>query len=310
MEPVLKTNKRPKGKPEGRSIAQGKWTPLWFLMPAIIVTIIVFLYPLLFELWISLRNVTLLNLKSFKYPFIGIENYTRIFSDPLFYSTLIRTALWTGINVFFHVVIGVFLAVLLNRRLVGKGLMRVLLILPWAIPQYIAAMTWRGMFNFEYGTINTVLTEIFGRGAAIPWLQDARLSFIAAIITNIWFGIPFMMMVALGGLQSIPQEYYEAADVDGASNWHKFWNITVPLLKPVMVPAIVLGVVWTFNMINVIYIITFGAASEESQILVSLVYKWAFHYFRYGYAAALSVIIFGILMLFSTVFIRAQKLDD
>lgn len=119
-----------------------------------------------------------------------------------------------------------------------------------------------------------------------------------------------MMMTCLGGLQSIPQEYYEAADTDGASGWQKFKNITLPLLKPVITPAVVLGTVWTFNMISVIYVLTYGAETEEAQILVSLVYKKAFGYFRYGYSAALSVIIFLILLSFSSVFIRSQKLEE
>ncbi|QCX34783.1 sugar ABC transporter permease [Caloramator sp. E03] len=291
-------------------MAQSRWTPFLFLLPSIIVLCFIVLYPLFYELWISFRNVTLLNLKSGKYPYIGLENYKLILSDPLFYRTLIRTIVWTIVNVFFHVIFGLFLAILLNRKLPGKSIIRVLLIIPWAIPQYIGAITWRGMFNIEYGAVNILLTKIFGSGAAIPWLSDSKWSFIAAIITNIWLGVPFMMMTCLGGLQSIPQEYYEAADTDGASGWQKFKNITLPLLKPVITPAVVLGTVWTFNMISVIYVITYGAETEEAQILVSLVYKKAFSYFRYGYSAALSVIIFLILLSFSSIFIKSQKLEN
>jgi arabinogalactan oligomer/maltooligosaccharide transport system permease protein len=310
MEIGMKTSKMKKPRLRSYNMQQTRWTPLWFLLPSLLVIGAVVLYPLAYEFWISLRNVTLLNLKSGKYPFVGFENYIQILKDPLFYSTLVRTIIWTAVNVFFHVTFGLFLAVLLNRKLPGKSLIRVLLILPWAIPQYIAALTWKGLFNVEYGAVNIILTKIFGSGAAIPWLSDPKWSFIACIITNIWLGIPFMMMISLGGLQSIPQEYYEAAEVDGASSWQRFKNITLPLLKPVLTPAIVLGTVWTFNMINVIYIITSGAASESAQILVTLVYKKAFEYYRYGYAAAFSVIIFLILMLFSSAFIKAQKLED
>ncbi|WP_207670907.1 carbohydrate ABC transporter permease [Caloramator sp. E03] len=305
---TLKAKKQKIG--HSRNMAQSRWTPFLFLLPSIIVLCFIVLYPLFYELWISFRNVTLLNLKSGKYPYIGLENYKLILSDPLFYRTLIRTIVWTIVNVFFHVIFGLFLAILLNRKLPGKSIIRVLLIIPWAIPQYIGAITWRGMFNIEYGAVNILLTKIFGSGAAIPWLSDSKWSFIAAIITNIWLGVPFMMMTCLGGLQSIPQEYYEAADTDGASGWQKFKNITLPLLKPVITPAVVLGTVWTFNMISVIYVITYGAETEEAQILVSLVYKKAFSYFRYGYSAALSVIIFLILLSFSSIFIKSQKLEN
>lgn len=309
MESVAKRKKKSKN---GRSynLAQTRWTPVWFLLPAVIIIAAVVLYPLIYEFKMSFENVTILNLKSGKYPFVALSNYKQILTDTLFYSTLLRTVVWTVINVTFHVTIGLFLAVLLNRKLPGKSIIRVLLILPWAVPQYIAALTWKGMFNVEYGAVNIILTSLFGNGAAISWLSNPKWSFVAAIITNIWLGIPFMMMIALGGLQSIPQELYEAADMDGATGWQKFRNIVLPLLKPVMTPAIVLGTVWTFNQVNVIYIITSGAASEDAQILVTLVYKKAFEYMRYGYSAAFSVIIFLILLSFSSVFIKAQKLEN
>lgn len=310
MRNDAKPTKKSKVQARSYNLAQTRWTPLWFLLPALVVVLVVVLYPLCYEVWLSFRNVTLLNLKSKNYPFVALDNYINIFKDRLFYSTLVRTIAWTAINLIFHVGFGMFLAILLNRKLPGKTVIRALLILPWAVPQYIAATAWKNMFNVEYGAVNILLTNIFGKGAAIPWLSDPKWSFVAAIITNIWLGIPFMMMIALGGLQSIPQELYEAADVDGATGWQKVKNITLPLLKPVMTPAIILGTVWTFNMVNVIYIITSGAASEDAQILVTLVYKKAFEYYRYGYAAAFSVIIFLILLAFSSMFIRAQKLED
>ncbi|MPQ30666.1 sugar ABC transporter permease [Clostridium estertheticum] len=285
-------------------------TPFFFLAPAVIVLVLVVAYPLIYEIIISFKNVTLLNLKSQNYPWVGLDNYKNILSDSLFYSTLIRTILWTVINVVFHVSFGLFFAILLNRKLPGKAFIRVLLILPWAIPQYIAAMTWKGMYNVEYGSVNIILSHIFGNVVAIPWLSVPSWTFTGCIITNIWLGIPFMMMISLGGLSSIPEELYEAADLDGATGLQKFKKITLPLLKPILTPAIVLGTVWTFNMVNIIYIITSGSASDESQILITMVFKRAFQYFRYGQSAALSVIIFLILLAFSTFFIRAQKSED
>ena len=309
MKAIVKRTKK-KRVASNLGIGRGKLTPFFFLAPATIVLIVVVAYPLIYEIIISFKNVTLLNLKSQIYPWIGLDNYKNILADSLFYSTLIRTILWTAINVFFHVSIGLFLAIILNRKLPGKAFIRVLLILPWAVPQYVAALTWKGMFNVEYGSVNVILTHIFGSAAAIPWLSIPSWTFVGCIITNIWLGIPFMMMISLGGLSSIPDELYEAADLDGASNFQKFKGITLPLLKPILTPAIILGTVWTFNMVNVIYIITSGSASDESQILITMVFKKAFQYFRYGQSAALSVVIFLILLAFSTVFIRAQKSDD
>jgi len=247
-----------------------------------------------------------MSLRTFKNPgFIGIRNYLSLFQDPRLIETLGRTVVWTFINVFFHVTIGLYLAILLNRKLPGKALIRVMLIIPWAMPQYIAALTWKGMFNQNFGAVNIFLGK-FGMDA-LPWLSDPTMTFIAAILTNIWLGFPFMMMISLGGLQSIPGELYEAADIDGASPWDKFKNITLPLLKPTLTPAIILGTVWTFNMLNVILIIAGGYGNEKTQILVTDVYRLAFNFYRYGYAAAYSVLIFVILLLFAMFYVKKSN---
>jgi arabinogalactan oligomer/maltooligosaccharide transport system permease protein len=165
------------------------------------------------------------------------------------------------------------------------------------------------MFNAEYGAINLFLDQMVG--IQIPWLSTEWGAFSACLIANIWLGFPFMMIIALGGLQSIPDELYEAADIDGAGSWLKFRNITMPLLKPVMVPAITLGVIWTFNNFNIVWLISNGGEpSDTTHILVSWVYKSAFTYFRMGYAAAFSMIIFAILFIFSWRFIKSTRVTE
>jgi arabinogalactan oligomer/maltooligosaccharide transport system permease protein len=214
------------------------------------------------------------------------------------------------VNVVFHVVVGVLLAVTLNRKLMGKGLIRTLLILPWAIPQVIVALTWRSMFNYEYGALNLAISQYLHM-SPVQWLGKPLEAFGACIITNIWLGFPFMMTVALGGLQSIPHELYEAAGIDGASGWQRFWKITVPLLKPVMIPAISLGIIWTFNNVNIVWLVSNGGEpSDQTHILVSYVYKAAFNLYRYGYAAALSMVIFLILLVFSLYFLKRTKAPE
>jgi arabinogalactan oligomer/maltooligosaccharide transport system permease protein len=214
------------------------------------------------------------------------------------------------VNVVLHVIFGVMLALLLNRPLPGKGIIRVLLILPWAVPSYITALTWRGMFNIDYGAVNIILNKFFGI-EPISWLIDPTNAFIATIITNVWLGIPFMMIIALGGLQSIPQELYEAASIDGATAWQQFKKITLPLLKPVMIPAITLGIVWTFNNINVVWLVSNGGQpGDQTHILVSFVYRAAFNLYRYGYAAAFSFMIFLMLALFSVKFMQKNKATE
>jgi arabinogalactan oligomer/maltooligosaccharide transport system permease protein len=233
--------------------------------------------------------------------FVGLRNYIRVFTEPIlqqakFFPVFVRTVLWTAINVFFHVTGGMLLALLLNRPMRGRGFYRTLLVFPWAIPQVIAVLAWRGEFHFQYGFINIMLGR-FGF-QPIQWMADPFWNFIAAIVTNVWLGIPFMMVIILGGLQSISHEYYEAAEIDGASPWQQFRSVTLPLLQPVLAPALILGVIWTFNNFNVPYLIN-QFELETTDILVTALFRAAFEYNRYGFSAAFSFVIFNILFLFS-----------
>lgn len=272
-----------------------------YASPALLVMALVVLYPFLYNVVISFSNMNLSHFRDWRIE--GFDSYLSVLSETTFWYFLFKTILWTGLNLGFHVSIGVFLALILNKNIPGKSLFRILLILPWAVPQYITALTWRGMFNAEYGAVNLFLKQLGLQQVA--WLSSEWGAFSACLVTNIWLGFPFMMMIALGGLQSIPDELYEAADLDGAGAWQKFRNVTMPLLKPVMVPAIILGVIWTFNNFNVVWLVSNGGEpADTTHILVSWVYKAAFRYFRMGYAAAFSMIIFAMLFFFSWRFIR------
>jgi arabinogalactan oligomer / maltooligosaccharide transport system permease protein len=275
-----------------------------YTAPAILIMSLVVLYPFIYNVIISFSNMNLTHFRDWSLK--GLDSYWQVITERSFWYFLFKTVLWTVVNLVFHVGLGVFLALILNKDIKGKSIYRTLLILPWAVPQYITALTWRGMFNSEYGAVNLLLERFLG--LQIPWLSTEWGAFTACLITNIWLGFPFMMIVALGGLQSIPDELYEAADIDGATAVQKFKNITMPLLKPVMVPAITLGVIWTFNNFNVVWLVSNGGEpSDTTHILVSWVYKAAFTYFRMGYAAAFSVIIFAILFVFGWRFIKATR---
>ena len=298
---------------QGRAGMSEKAKMRWFLGlllgPTIVVVLAVVAYPFFYNVVLSLSNMNIYHIRDWEV--VGFHQYAAVFVEPAFWSVLFKTVAWTVVNIVFHVGLGVFLAVLLHQAFVaGKPAWRILLILPWALPQYITALTWRGMFNYEYGSVNLVLTKFLNL-SPVEWLTSPFEAFAAAILTNIWLGFPFMMVVALGALQSIPAELYEAADVDGASAWKKFWNVTVPLIRPVMVPAITLGVVWTFNNINVIWLVSNGGEpNDQTHILVSYVYEAAFTMYRFGWAAALSIVIFMILLVFTQVFLNQTKATE
>ena len=289
-----------------------KWFIAFLVVPAFLILIAVVLYPFMYNVVISFSNMNLRHIKD--WSFVGLTQYVKVFTEPTqpdFYAVFLKTIIWTVVNLTFHVVVGVFLALLLNQKdVTGKPLFRTLLILPWAIPQYIVALTWRGMFNSEYGSINLIITKYLNL-PAVDWLKSPTEAFLACILTNIWLGFPFMMVIALGALQSIPHELYEAADIDGASWYHKLTKITLPLIRPVMIPAITLGTVWTFNNLNIVWLVSnAGEPSDQTHILVSFVYKAAFNLYRYGYAAALSMVIFVLLLMFSLFFMKKTKATE
>jgi arabinogalactan oligomer/maltooligosaccharide transport system permease protein len=235
--------------------------------------------------------------------YVGLANYLSILTargGPLlahesFYLTLLVTVLWTVANVSLHLAIGVSLGVLLSTA-IGRmrAIYRVILILPWAVPSYVTALAWKGMFHRQLGAVNAVL-KAFG-APAVSWFSHFATAFAANVATNVWLGFPFMMVVTLGALTSIPKEVLEAAEVDGATRWQRFRLVTLPLLKPVLLPAVVLGSVWTFNMFNVVFLVSGGEPDGTTDILVSEAYRWAFTRDKqYGYAAAYAVLIFFLL---------------
>jgi arabinogalactan oligomer/maltooligosaccharide transport system permease protein len=237
--------------------------------------------------------------------FVGVANYVDILTargGPLlatgsFYRVLLVTVLWTAANITLHVSLGVALALLLSRPLLRmKALYRVLLIIPWAVPSYVTALAWRGMFHRQFGAVNALLVAL---GAEpVSWFARFSTAFTANVTTNVWLGFPFMMVVTIGALAGIPKDLYEAAAVDGATAWQQFWKVTVPMLRPAMGPSVAMGAVWTFNQFNVVFLVSGGEPDGETDILVSEAYRWAFtRQAQYGYASAYAVLIFLILLL-------------
>ncbi len=302
-------------------VVKGRHTlPYLLLAPAFVGLALLLVYPFVFEVYLSFHDLKLTTIMQWKntgtIPFAGIGQYIKVFttsplSEVSFWALLGRTLLWTFSNVFFHVAGGFALALLLNNSIRFKGVYRTLLVIPWAMPQVVAVLAMRGEFHATNGFVNIALSKI---AAAFPflarlglgpvqWLSDYPL--LTCTIINVWLGIPFMMVVILGGLQSISTSYYDAADIDGASYFQKLRYITLPLIKPVLMPAVTLGTVWTFNNINVIYLVTGQAGgTEQADILVSALYKAAFTYNRYSYSAAFAIVVFALLFFISVTYLH------
>lgn len=312
-----------------------------YILPAGILMVIITFFPQGFQGWMSFTDFRLQNLRfnlfdpatweRFAPTWVGLENYYKILTSQLaltnynFLRMLAFNFVWAVSNVFFHVSLGVLIALALNsKHLIGRRFYRALFILPWAIPGYITALTWKNMYDPRFGAFNLLLARINEiLGTSLPtdtaWLTVAHptgvLSFLpvayfAVLLANIWLGWPFMTVVATGAMQSIPAELYEAADIDGASGWQKFWSVTVPMIRPAMVPAIMLGTIWTFNQFNVIYFISNGGPFGKTEILITQSFKLVFEQRIYGVAAAFSFVVFFVLFIITLVNNRVTRATE
>ncbi|WP_199550009.1 carbohydrate ABC transporter permease [Streptomyces sp. N35] len=241
------------------------------------------------------------------YESVGLENYTTILSDGVFWDRLIWTLVWTVSCVTLSFTLGLALAVMLNRKLKGRTFYRMALILPWAVPAFVSVFTWRLLFNEKNGLFNSLLAG--GGIDAIPWLNDPTWAKLSVIAVNVWLGVPFMLIAMLGGLQSIPADLYEAAEMDGANAWQRFRHITLPGLKPVSSTVVLISGIWTFNMFPVIFLLTRGGPGDATEILVTYAYRLSFVVSPRDFAgsAAWGVLILVLLSLFALVYRRALR---
>lgn len=284
-----------------------------YVAPAMVGMLVLVFFPFFYGIGLSFTDTTLFNeALPLRERWIGLDNFVAILGDfnlvsrgaegsvwnyQNFYWTLMVTVIWTISNVTVGVSVGFVLALALNTEgLRGKAVYRVLLILPWAIPNYITALVWRGMFHPQFGVINQMLQMAGFKPVA--WFDGVVSAFMTGLVTNGWLSFPFMMVVILGALQSIPKDMYEAAEVEGATRWQQLRGITLPLLRPTLVPAVVLSVVWTFNMFNIIFLVSGGEPGGANEILITKAYKIAFEQYQYAYAAAYSTVIFIILLVY------------
>ncbi|HIL64591.1 MAG TPA: ABC transporter permease subunit [Candidatus Poseidoniales archaeon] len=291
-------------KRKGRHSARGSHL---YIAPALLALAVLTFYPVFYGFWLSLTDASQTHLGD--EAFIGLANFWTVFSSDGFLRVTIFTLVWTITNVIAHISIGLFLAILLNdKKIRGRVAYRTIMLLPWAIPSYISVLIWRGIFQPD-GLLNDLL------GTDLNLLADPTGAQIVVILVNIWLGVPFMMMSLSGALQSIPRDMFEAAEVDGVSRWDQFKFLTMPNLKSALVPLSLLGFIWTFNMFNVIYLMTAGGPNlgygpGSTDILITYVYDVAFIEGQYGIAAAWSVVIFAMLLAFSWYYMKRTNATE
>jgi len=277
-------------------------TTILYLSPMIVGVGLISLYPILYNVFISVTNQNLFHFR--RYSFVGLANYQALLKtlDGDFFIVLARTVLFVAICIPLFLGVGLLTALALNHPAIRfKAFWRVALIVPWAVPSYITALVWKFFFNGEFGTFNQLYRLVAGPNAGLPWLTDPNWAFGSIVFANLWMSYPFFMVVILGALQSIPSELYEAAAIDGAAAWSKFRRITVPLLRPAILPAVVLSAILTFNTLNTAFLITAGgpftsaAKPGATELVMVYAFREAFQLFNFGYIAAFAVVIFAML---------------
>ncbi|MEU4243298.1 sugar ABC transporter permease [Actinoplanes sp. NPDC026619] len=284
-----------------------QWAAWAFLAPVVIYLVAFYAYPLYRNLDLSLRHYTVRSFVQGDAPFSGLDNYRTVVENATFWPALLHTFVFTGVSLLFQFSIGMVLAVFFAQNFKLSATLRALFLVPWLLPLIVSASTWSWMLNSDSGVVNFALHAV---GIdPVNWLTSPSWALTSVIIANIWIGIPFNLVVLYSGLQAIPSEIYEAASLDGASGWQRFWRITFPLLRPVSAITLLLGLVYTLKVFDIIWIMTKGGPTDSSTTLATWSYKLGFGTLvpQFGPGAAVGNLLIIIALIFGLLYIRMQR---
>ena len=264
------------------------------LAPSLLTILLVAFVPILTVLWISLHR----SMPTFGiFEFQALANYAQLFADPRFVKSLLNTIYITVVAVGLELILGLGIALLIHQHFPGRGLARAAILIPWAIPTVVSAKMWEWILNPGFGVLNYVL------GTNAHWLGHPVLAIHSVILVDVWKTTPFAALLLLAGLQVIPEDLYRASRVDGASAWKRFFHITLPLLKPVILITILFRTLDTFRIFDVVYVLTGGGPANTTETLSVYAYKLYFQTLDFGYGSAVSVIIFLLIMAMSSIYL-------
>jgi ABC-type sugar transport system permease subunit len=270
----------------------------WMLVaPALATVAGVAIFPLAWTIWESLHRHDL-RMPWLGRPFVGLANYGEILADRRFWEALGHTALFTAASVTLEILLGLALALAMNRAFRGRGLVRAAVLVPWAIPTVVAALLWRFLFDSQAGIVNALLPE------PVVWLNRAATAWVPVILADVWKTTPFVALLLLAGLQSIDPAVYEAAEVDGAGAWRRLWSVTLPLLKPALLVALIFRTLDAFRVFDLVYVLTGGGPGTATEPIALYTFNTFFANLRFGYGAALSVIVFLVTFLLAMLYVR------
>jgi multiple sugar transport system permease protein len=281
-----------------------------FLTPLLAYLILFYAFPLFRNLDLSVRGYTVRNFVQGGAPFIGFDNYVKVFTSQTFLPALTHTAVFTFVSIAFQFTIGLALAVFFHSSFRLSATLRALFLVPWLLPLIVSASTWSWMLNSDSGVVNSLLRAV--GVSPVNWLTDPNMALVSVLVANIWIGIPFNLVILYSGLQNIPNDLYEAAALDGASAWQAFWRVTFPLLRPVSAIVILLGLVYTLKVFDIIWIMTRGGPAGSSTTLATWTYQLGFGSLlpNFGPAAAVGNILIALALLAGLAYIRLQRRQE
>lgn len=279
-----------------------KIEPAFYIAPSFLVMVVILIYPLGYSLWLSFHRWTLRTFKQ-GIPFVGFENYQQLFSNPEFWSSLRITFTFVILAIAIEFVLGMGLALLLNHDLKAKGLIRSFILLPMMCTNVVIGLTWRLLFNYEFGIINYYLNQL--GFAPVEWLSSPKIALWSVILVDVWNTTSFVALLLLAGLQSLPEEPFEAARIDGANSLQTFLYLTLPLLRQTILVALLWRLIDTFRIFDVVYLLTAGGPARATETVSIYVYRYGFQAFNLGFASAASYIMIVIMLMIAGVMARA-----
>jgi trehalose/maltose transport system permease protein len=271
---------------------------IFFLAPTILIIAGVIIYPLAYVIWLSLHRRLLIFDVS---RFVGLDNFSFLLRDDRFWNALYNTVYFTAATVSLELILGLSIAILLNRVFTGRGLMRSIILIPWAIPTVVSAKIWEWMYNSDFGILNHLL------GVNINWLGSAFWAMNAAIFMEVWKTTPFVALLLMAGLQTIDGDLYKSARVDGASGWYIFRRITIPLLTPVILIVLIFRTLDAFRVFDAIYVLTGGGPANTTETLSIYAYKVLFQTLQFGYGSTISIAIFFCVGVITILYVRLLR---
>ena len=278
----------------------------FLIAPAMLVIGLVTIFPILYSVWMSLNHIQS-TVNGFQFTFNGVTNYVKIFNYQPFWQALSFTTMYAIVTVFIELALGLLVALALNQPIKGRGIAVAVMLIPWTLITVISAQMWHYIYEPTFGVLNYILMQLHIINSPVLWLGQAQLATASMMLADVWKTTPFVTLILLSGLQLIPSDLYEAAKIDGASNWRAFWRITFPLLRPSIGLAALFRILQAFGLFDLPFVLTSGGPGSSTTPIAMLTFQVLFNMDKFGPGTAMAVTTVGIVIVLALIFIKALR---